>query len=712
MKTITQNTFASIAQNSLFKNSIQLILSTGVLSVFGFLFWVISTKLLSPDEIGIATTMISAMSIISVFSLLGFDSSIVRFLANSPKKNSKLNTSIILVGVTTLILSSLFVILISKISPQLLFIRENIFIGISFILFCTATSINILTDAVFLSYRQTKYTLYINIIFSFVKMFLPLLFYRYGAFGIFLAAALGQTVGFIFSIFVMVWKFDYKPELTFDKEIIKEVWLFCVGNYLSGALNLLPVAILPLIITNKIGLKEAAYFYMIMMIMNLLYTIPQAVTRSLFAEGSYDENNFEGKVKQASIIISLLVIPAIIFLVVFGNKLLLIFGKKYTESSAFLSVMSFSAIFICINALFNSFFRIKKNINGLVLSSIAYSSGIMLFTYLFIGKGLLGIGLAWILGTALSTIVSFTVYRFYFAIGKHKILKHLPYWRGFDDRLEEVNMYFFYKIKFLLAFVKNGFKYKTAVFYPEKPTPKKLHLSYKIMHQLGYKITSNPEAKADAYFILEDTTVRTPDPKIEELKKNHRLINYGCGDISKERVEEVFQNVFGYGTFVDPETHNGTCVRKSSTNAMHDGKIVTCPTKREDGYIYQKFIDTYKGDRRIESRLIIMGKEIPFIVKRYKTKNDPFNSTYGGDIVETNTELSPEEIKKVLEFCEKFGLDYGEIDSLRDNTDGKLYLVDANNTPSGPRPGRSITRYEYNFFIDRQIKSFVSAFLS
>ena len=33
------------------------------------------------------------------------------------------------------------------------------------------------------------------------------------------------------------------------------------------------------------------------------------------------------------------------------------------------------------------------------------------------------------------------------------------------------------------------------------------------------------------------------------------------------------------------------------------------------------------------------------------------------------------------------GIDYGELDILRDNNDGRIYIVDANNTPSGPPNG-------------------------
>ena len=43
-----------------------------------------------------------------------------------------------------------------------------------------------------------------------------------------------------------------------------------------------------------------------------------------------------------------------------------------------------------------------------------------------------------------------------------------------------------------------------------------------------------------------------------------------------------------------------------------------------------------------------------------------------------------DELNKIHRFCAKIGMDYGEVDVLRDRDDGRIYIVDANNTPSGP----------------------------
>lgn len=59
-----------------------------------------------------------------------------------------------------------------------------------------------------------------------------------------------------------------------------------------------PIMDLPILITNSIGAKFLADFYLDMMIANLLYVIPMANFQSLFAEGSYSETELKVYLKK------------------------------------------------------------------------------------------------------------------------------------------------------------------------------------------------------------------------------------------------------------------------------------------------------------------------------------------------------------------------------------------------------------------------------
>src|ERR1019366_5408175 len=83
--------------DNLFRNSIYLMLNTAIQAAFGFFFWLIATHIFTPADIGVGTTLISAMMLISFVSLLGFNSTFVRILPNSNNRNNEINTGSILV---------------------------------------------------------------------------------------------------------------------------------------------------------------------------------------------------------------------------------------------------------------------------------------------------------------------------------------------------------------------------------------------------------------------------------------------------------------------------------------------------------------------------------------------------------------------------------------------------------------------------------------
>jgi hypothetical protein len=185
---------------------------------------------------------------------------------------------------------------------------------------------------------------------------------------------------------------------------------------------------------------------------------------------------------------------------------------------------------------------------------------------------------------------------------------------------------------------------------------------------------------------FEDVTKRPHHPLLAELSVDHFVVNLRCNDISKTRVEEVFREVFGYGTFVDPLTHQGSCVIKSDDNAMHDGALVQCPpsTTRAD-VVYQRLINNADGDEVVDIRVPIVGGAIPLIYWKYRDARSRFsNWNDRAEIGSPDSAFSEREVTLIMEFAKKLGLDFGELDILRDVDDEQIYIVDVNNTPCGP----------------------------
>ena len=399
MKKTISRLYNHLSNDSLYRNSIYLMLSTGVMAVFGFFFWMINARLYSAEQVGIGTTLISIMTLISSFSLLGLGNSLIKYLPTSDKKNEKINTAFMFAGLTSIFISIFFLAFLKKFSPRLLFVRENIIFSLLFILFIVFYSLNIISENVFIAYRSSKFVLIKNTISSIVKLILPIFLVALGAYGIFVSMGIAMAVAFLVSLVFLFLRFNYLPKPIIDRIVVKRMTKFSLGNYIAGFIGGLPVMVLPIFITNSIGAKFSAYFYLDMMIASLLYIIPMATSQSLFAEGSYRERDLKIQLKKAIKIISLIIVPAILITFLFGKYILLAFGKEYSsEGVIFLQILAISGIFLSINYIGNSIFYIKHRIKLIILVNFIGAFIILSLSIMLIHQNLLGIGVGWVMG--------------------------------------------------------------------------------------------------------------------------------------------------------------------------------------------------------------------------------------------------------------------------------------------------------------------------
>jgi hypothetical protein len=262
-------------------------------------------------------------------------------------------------------------------------------------------------------------------------------------------------------------------------------------------------------------------------------------------------------------------------------------------------------------------------------------------------------------------------------------------------------------------------KRKKIFCHPEKPMP--FCVIYKILMFLGIRIVNEPEKKcylAIQYWHGFDGNPFSPVESLTPFKAAERygakVLNFHCNDISKTRVNSVFEEVFGYPISVDPRKHSGKCVVKSNWNALHKGQTIECPAEPCEGdFVYQKLICNETKDGLVEDmRVPVYGNRTPFVYLKYRSVTDRFvdraHTNTKATMVEASQVLSKDELANIHRFCKEIGLDYGEVDVLRDKDDGRIYIVDANIAPSGPPS--PISENEGKIAVMRLAQGFEEAF--
>lgn len=410
--------------NELHANSFYLLLAQGTITLFGYLFWIIIARSYNAHEIGIASAIISIATLIANISILGLNNTLVRFLAKSDRKNELINASLLTVGFASLLCAVIYISAINFFSPELVFIGQNPWLLIMFVVSMALITFNTLTDSVFIAFRSTKYSVYVYLGYSVIRLIMPFALVAFGAIGVFLSHMAGIILAVFLSFYFMVTKLGYrlfaKPKL----HDFTQAKSYSLVNYVSGFAWSMPIMIAPILIINELAAAQAAYFYMVMMIINVLLIIPTTFTQSLFAEGSHGTTGSLSALVMRSVkSAGIMIILGVISIVLFGALVLGVFGASYVKNGLpLLYLMAISVPVVHLNMTANVILKIQHRLRSLAIINIAGSILTVVAMAALLHVGLIGIGLGYLLGQLAMGLMNLGV----FISSRHRRKSSLP----------------------------------------------------------------------------------------------------------------------------------------------------------------------------------------------------------------------------------------------------------------------------------------------
>ena len=391
-------------KGALLKNSVILMVASLIGALFSFVFWIIVAHSFRTEIVGLATTLLSVASLLSLLGLAGFDTIFIRFLAKSKSRNEHINSGLIIAGVVSSFIAGLFCLLVPLISPKLSFVSHNPEYVLAFIVVTVFMTWNILTNAILIAYRRTSFVLVINLIFSVLKISLPFIIRSGGPMTIVVFVGISQIVNVILSVAVLMKYFSYRPAIKINFGLVFETLHYSSAMYASNILNLLPDSALPIIIVDKIGATAAAYFYIAFSIANLIYTIIFSTNQVLLAEISHDGKNFMKHMKDGSLIILSISVPVIILAIIFCPIILSLFGHAYRDgATSILRILAISGFAVMAYTALGIIFKFKKDLKAMLTMVTVNAVVIIVLSMLLVKtQGLNGIGYAWLIGSVVA----------------------------------------------------------------------------------------------------------------------------------------------------------------------------------------------------------------------------------------------------------------------------------------------------------------------
>lgn len=391
-----------------------------VVRTINFLLLPIYSNLISAEQFGKYSLLISFSVILSALYQFGFPSGLSAFYIEEQNKNKRkviFSTSINILTINSIIISLIIFLFAQKISGLLLGEQGNY--KLVQILFISVMIDTVTTQILQLlkTREESKKVILYSIIGSLLNFLLNIVFvvkFNLDVFGIILAQLISSVV--VFLVLIPTLKLDYK--FLIDAKIAKRLFIFCFPIFLAGIFNYGTDVIDRFFLSHYFNQEVVGVYsfsYRIAMVMNLLVIsfrtawIPHSL--NLYHSKNFSENFGKSFTNLVSISLMLLIIGTLLYNDLFNLKIgdELLFDPSYSEGSAVIP-------FILLGYFFNgiaSFYYVYPLTQNRSIHFI-YADGLGLLINIF--SNILLIPLLGMIGAAVSTSLS------YFAIAAYMYL--------------------------------------------------------------------------------------------------------------------------------------------------------------------------------------------------------------------------------------------------------------------------------------------------
>ncbi|GIF07573.1 lipopolysaccharide biosynthesis protein [Actinoplanes siamensis] len=399
-----------VVNDSLARNSLLIMATTVVNGGLGYVYWMLAARAVAQPQVGTATALISAATAISMVANLGAGHMFIQRLPGSATDAwSRIVGGGLLAGCTvTAVLAGAGAVLVPMAAANFGFLDRP---AGAAALVCAATAITATTllDNVYVAHRSGHGMFVRNLVLALGKI-------------IALAALLGagpHSAGVV----VLSWtlptilvsaatvglglrrlRSGARLRLTGLGAELPHLRAALTGHHLINLTQAGPAALLPVLVTARLGPAANAHFYLAWMTASMLFMVSPAVASALYAERTNAVR--VSLARAAAVVLSMVGAPATLLLLV-GDRILALFSAGYAaEGGTLLRILVLAAIPDAVTNLAVAHwrsrgeFRLCRRLNG-----VRAVTCLSLTWLLLPGAGVTGAGIAWLTGQAMSALL-------------------------------------------------------------------------------------------------------------------------------------------------------------------------------------------------------------------------------------------------------------------------------------------------------------------
>jgi O-antigen/teichoic acid export membrane protein len=391
------------------RDGLALVLSSGLTSVIGLLYWVVAARLFAPVTVGVNNALISTMTLLGVAAQLNLGNALLRFVPVAGRSARRLVLTCYAVGIAAAgLVGAVFAFGSAWWAPELL---EAVGVGPLVAFFALSTpvwTVFVMQDYVLTALKRATLVPVENLVFSLLKIALLVpgaLVAFFGAIAVSWVLATALVVLAVTGYLLRALPSsadDTSPSPIRPRTVAR----FVSADWLGGLSTLAVEFGLPLLVLVTLGAEQAATFGVAWAIAYGLYLVSHGMGQSMVAHVAADPAALAAA-RRSMVTRSLaLLVPAALVIVPGAGLILSVFGAHYVATgTTLLALSSLSAIpnAIVTAALFGA--RVTQQRAVLVgvptvLALLVIPPALVLMPVF----GLTGVGIALVVGQSLMAV--------------------------------------------------------------------------------------------------------------------------------------------------------------------------------------------------------------------------------------------------------------------------------------------------------------------
>jgi O-antigen/teichoic acid export membrane protein len=414
------------AGRGLMANSIALLAANHITTVFGYLFWTVCAKGFSASTIGMAYTVISAISLVAVLTSIGFQPFLTRELpgADSEERSGLCGTAL----VTSVVVSGVAGVAGALLLPG----RVHTAVGTGWLVGllgagAVGSSILLVINAALLGVRRADFSLMANVLGSLSRLVIVAALLGVGMVATSSDATAAHTILVLYVASLMVsvglggrLLVRATPGFRFR---CGWIWLSrlrrgVAWDHLAMVAGRLPVLVLPILASALFPPAQVGYATIAMLISGAFSAVSALVSNALLAHCADRPEHLRTEAGRAVRLIGALLLPPVVIICLLASKVLGLFGADYAHYSTLLVLLLVATLPNTLTDLALASLRVQRRLVAVAVIAVTGSAitigGAFLLWMLMPQWGITGAGVSALASAVIiaTTLVVILFYRY------------------------------------------------------------------------------------------------------------------------------------------------------------------------------------------------------------------------------------------------------------------------------------------------------------